>query len=77
FGLVVANAIAAWLTLKFLPTNPFRDFAPTLYRAFLRLEDEGLDNLKAAGQAPLLALNHVSFLGGPLALTLADVAPVF
>ncbi|CDX61339.1 2-acylglycerophosphoethanolamine acyltransferase [Mesorhizobium plurifarium] len=77
FGLVVANAIAAWLMLKFLPTNPFRDFVSILFRAFLRLEVEGLDNLKAAGKAPILALNHVSFLDGPLALTLTDEEPVF
>ncbi|WP_292453881.1 acyl-[ACP]--phospholipid O-acyltransferase, partial [Mesorhizobium sp.] len=76
-GLVVANAIAAWLMLKFLPTNPFRDFVSILFRAFLRLEVEGLDNLKAAGKAPILALNHVSFLDGPLALTLTDEEPVF
>ncbi|RWL41861.1 MAG: acyl-[ACP]--phospholipid O-acyltransferase [Mesorhizobium sp.] len=77
FGLVVANAVAAWLMLKFLPTNPFRDFVSILFRAFLRLEVEGLDNLKAAGKAPILALNHVSFLDGPLALTLTDEEPVF
>lgn len=77
FGLVVANAIAAWLMLKFLPTNPFRDFVSILFRAFLRLEVEGIDNLKAAGKAPILALNHVSFLDGPLALTLTDEEPVF
>ncbi|MGX5801386.1 acyl-[ACP]--phospholipid O-acyltransferase [Bradyrhizobium sp. Arg314] len=77
FGLVAANAVAAWLMLKFLPTNPFRDFVSILFRAFLRLEVEGLDNLKAAGKAPILALNHVSFLDGPLALTLTDEEPVF
>ncbi|MBZ9991902.1 acyl-[ACP]--phospholipid O-acyltransferase [Mesorhizobium sp. BH1-1-5] len=77
FGLVVANAIAAWLMLKFLPTNPFRDFVSILFRAFLRLEVEGIENLKAAGKAPILALNHVSFLDGPLALTLTDEEPVF
>ncbi|WP_027164474.1 acyl-[ACP]--phospholipid O-acyltransferase [Mesorhizobium sp. WSM3224] len=77
FGLVAANAIAAWLMLKYLPTNPFRDFVSILFRAFLRLEVEGLDNLKAAGKAPILALNHVSFLDGPLALTLTDEEPVF
>ena len=27
-----------------------------------------MENLKAAGKAPILALNHVSFLDGPLAL---------
>ena len=68
FGLAAANAIAAWLMLKFLPTNAFRDFVSILFRAFLRLEVEGMENLKAAGKAPILALNHVSFLDGPLAL---------
>ncbi|MBZ9764536.1 acyl-[ACP]--phospholipid O-acyltransferase [Mesorhizobium sp. CA8] len=77
FGLVAANAIAAWLMLKYLPTNPFRDFVSILFRAFLRLEVEGVENLKAAGKAPILALNHVSFLDGPLALTLTDEEPVF
>lgn len=77
FGLAAANAIAAWLMLKYLPTNPFRDFVSILFRAFLRLEVEGMDNLKAAGKAPILALNHVSFLDGPLALTLTDEEPVF
>ncbi|MER9603399.1 acyl-[ACP]--phospholipid O-acyltransferase [Mesorhizobium sp. M0243] len=77
FGLALANAIAAWLMLKFLPTNAFRDFVSILFRAFLRLEVEGIENLKAAGKAPILALNHVSFLDGPLALTLTDEEPVF
>ena len=63
--------------LKYLPTNAFRDFISILFRAFHRLEIEGMDNLKAAGQAPILALNHVSFLDGPLALTLTDEEPVF
>jgi acyl-[acyl-carrier-protein]-phospholipid O-acyltransferase/long-chain-fatty-acid--[acyl-carrier-protein] ligase len=76
-GLAVLNAIAAWLMLKYLPTNAFRDFVSILFRAFHRLEVEGLDNLKAAGPAPILALNHVSFLDGPLALTLTDEEPVF
>ncbi len=76
-GLAVLNAVAAWLMLKFLPTNAFRDFISILFRAVHRLEIEGLDNLKAAGPAPILALNHVSFLDGPLALTLTDEEPVF
>ena len=71
------NAVAAWLMLKYLPTNAFRDFISILFRAFHRLEVEGLENLKAAGPAPILALNHVSFLDGPLALTLTDEEPVF
>ena len=76
-GLALLNAAAAWLMLKYLPTNAFRDFVSILFRAFHRLEVEGLENLKAAGPAPILALNHVSFLDGPLALTLTDEEPVF
>jgi acyl-[acyl-carrier-protein]-phospholipid O-acyltransferase/long-chain-fatty-acid--[acyl-carrier-protein] ligase len=77
FGLALLNAVAAWLMLKYLPTNAFRDFVSILFRAFHRVEVEGLENLKAAGTAPILALNHVSFLDGPLALTLTDEEPVF
>jgi len=76
-GLAVLNGVSAWLMLKYLPTNPLRDFVSILFRAFHRLEVEGLENLKAAGPAPILALNHVSFLDGPLALTLTEEEPVF
>ena len=76
-GLAVFNAAAAWLMLRHLPTNAFRDFVSILFRAFMRLEVEGLDNLKKAGKAPVLALNHVSFLDGPLALALTEEEPVF
>ncbi|MER9273105.1 acyl-[ACP]--phospholipid O-acyltransferase [Mesorhizobium sp. M0643] len=77
FGLAALNVVAAWLMLRYLPTNAFRDFVSILFRAFHRLEVEGLENLKAAGPAPILALNHVSFLDGPLALTLTEEEPVF
>jgi acyl-[acyl-carrier-protein]-phospholipid O-acyltransferase/long-chain-fatty-acid--[acyl-carrier-protein] ligase len=76
-GLAVLNAIAAWLMLKYLPTNPLRDFVSILFRAFLRLEVEGIENIKAAGRAPILALNHVSYLDAALALTLTEEEPVF
>lgn len=77
YGMAAANAVAAWLMLRFLPTSAFRDLVSILFRAFLRLEVKGLENVKAAGKAPILALNHVSFLDGPLALTLTDEEPVF
>lgn len=77
FSLAVLNAAAAWLMLRNLPTNAFRDFVSILFRAFLRLEVEGLENIRKAGPAPILALNHVSFLDGPLALALTEEEPVF
>ena len=76
-GLSVLNALAAWVMLRILPTNAFRDFVSILFRAFLRLEVKGLENLDKAGPNPILALNHVSLLDGPLALTLMDRDPVF
>ncbi|MCB1472389.1 MAG: acyl-[ACP]--phospholipid O-acyltransferase [Rhodobiaceae bacterium] len=76
-GLAALNAAVAWLMLRYLPTNPLRDFVSILFRAFFRLEVEGLDNIARAGTAPVLALNHVSFLDGALALVLTDEDPVF
>ncbi|MFB2552627.1 acyl-[ACP]--phospholipid O-acyltransferase [Ensifer soli] len=75
--LALLNAAAAWWMLANLPTHAFRDVVSILFRAFHRLEVVGYDNLKAAGDAPILALNHVSFLDGPLAVTLTEREPVF
>jgi len=76
-GLSILNLGVAWLMLKTLPTNPFRDFLSILFRAFMRLEVEGLENIKKAGHAPIIALNHVSFLDGALALAITEEEPVF
>ncbi len=77
FLLSILNVVAAWLMLKYLPTNAFRDFISIMFRAFYRMEVTGLENIEKAGEAPILALNHVSFLDGPLALALTDEEPVF
>lgn len=71
-GTGVLCLIASVLMLKFLPTNAFRDFVSILFRAFFRLEVKGLENFKDAGDAPILALNHVSFLDGLLALAVCE-----
>ncbi|MFK3781432.1 acyl-[ACP]--phospholipid O-acyltransferase [Agrobacterium sp. NPDC089420] len=76
-GLSVINIAVAWLMLKTLPTNPFRDFISILFRAFMRLEVEGLENIRKAGRAPIIALNHVSFIDGALALAITEEEPVF
>jgi len=68
----VLSLIAAFVMLRFLPTDPFRDFVSILFRAFFRLEVRGVEHLKAAGQTPILALNHVSFLDGLLALAVCE-----
>ncbi|MER0238413.1 acyl-[ACP]--phospholipid O-acyltransferase [Fulvimarina sp. MAC8] len=75
--LAALNLGAAIVMLKVLPTNPLRDLISVVMRLFHRMEVEGLEHLDAAGPAPILALNHVSFLDGPLALTLTEADPVF
>ena len=76
-GLAVANGLAAWLMIRYLPTNPLWDLVSILFRTFSRLEVEGRENLDKAGTAPILAFNHVSFLDGPLAMAIAEEEPVF
>jgi acyl-[acyl-carrier-protein]-phospholipid O-acyltransferase/long-chain-fatty-acid--[acyl-carrier-protein] ligase len=71
------NTLAAAAMFRFLPTDPFRDLVSIIYRAFFRMEVTGLENLEQAGDAPILALNHVSYLDAGLALTLTDRTPAF
>ncbi|GJE25578.1 acyl-[ACP]--phospholipid O-acyltransferase [Methylobacterium organophilum] len=73
----VLNLVAGAIILKTLPTSPFRDFLSILFRAFYRLEVKGLENVDKAGPNAIVALNHVSFLDAPLALSLLDKEPVF
>ncbi|GJD93814.1 acyl-[ACP]--phospholipid O-acyltransferase [Methylobacterium iners] len=73
----VLNLAAGALIVKIMPTSPFRDFLSILFRAFYRLEVRGLENVEKAGPNAIIALNHVSFLDAPLALSLLDQEPVF
>ena len=76
-GFAVINAVAAVLMLVLLPTRALRDLLVMIFRLFYRVEVTGLENLQKAGDNPILAMNHVSFLDAPLALTLTEQAPVF
>ncbi|MFC6792508.1 acyl-[ACP]--phospholipid O-acyltransferase [Methylobacterium komagatae] len=73
----VLNLVVGAVVLVTLPTSPFRDALSILFRAFYRLEVRGLDNIDKAGPNCIVALNHVSFLDAPLALSLLDQEPVF
>ncbi|KQP61834.1 acyl-[ACP]--phospholipid O-acyltransferase [Methylobacterium sp. Leaf108] len=78
FALIsVLNLVAGAVILTVMPTSAFRDFLSILFRAFYRLEVRGLENVEAAGPNAIIALNHVSFLDAPLALSLLDQEPVF
>lgn len=76
-GLGVINLVAAILMVRYLPTNPLRDMISIILRAFHRMEIEGMENVAKAGKAPIIALNHVSYLDGGLALSLTEDEPMF
>ena len=75
--IAVANIAVGIVVFATLPTSPFRDFLSILFRAFYRLEVRGLENVDKAGSNAIIALNHVSFLDAPLALSLLNDEPVF
>ena len=60
-----------------MPSSPFRDFLSIVLRAFYRLEVKGLENIEKAGPNAIIALNHVSFLDGAVALAILDKEPIF
>ena len=71
-SLLVAVAIG-----RTMPANALSDALSILYRAFFRIEVQGLDNLNNAGSNVIIALNHVSFLDAGLALSLRNRKPIF
>lgn len=73
---VASIAAAVGMFIK-LPTSPVHDFISILFRAFYRLEIKGAENLENAGDTPIYALNHVSFLDAPLATILTSKNPIF
>jgi acyl-[acyl-carrier-protein]-phospholipid O-acyltransferase/long-chain-fatty-acid--[acyl-carrier-protein] ligase len=73
----VASVGAGVVMFIKLPTSPLHDFISILFRAFYRLEIVGAENLEKAGDTPIYALNHVSFLDAPLATILTTKNPVF
>ncbi len=73
----IANFAVAVAVFRTLPTNPVRDFLSIVFRAFFRLKVQGEENIAAAGPNAIIALNHVSFLDAPLALSMLDKDPVF
>jgi acyl-[acyl-carrier-protein]-phospholipid O-acyltransferase / long-chain-fatty-acid--[acyl-carrier-protein] ligase len=76
-GIAAVGLLAALWIAKTMPTNAFRDFVSILLRAFYRLDVRGLENLDKAGANAIIALNHVSFLDGAVALSILDHEPIF
>ncbi len=75
-GIAGVMLLAALWIGKTIPTGAFRDFLSIVLRAFYRLEVRGLENFEAAGAKAIVALNHVSFLDGAVALAILSREPV-
>ncbi len=73
----VANLAGLVLIARTMPTNALRDFLSIFFRLVYRLEVKGIENLEKAGPNPIIALNHVSFLDAPVALSVLHNDPVF
>ena len=76
-GIAAVGLLAAlWIGMT-MPTSGFHDFLSMLLRAFYRLEVRGRENLDKAGPNAIIALNHVSFLDGAVALSILNKEPIF
>ncbi len=73
----VANLLVAIIIGRTMPASWLQDFLSIVFRAFYRLEVKGMENIAKAGDNPIIALNHVSFLDPPLAASLIPRRPVF
>lgn len=78
FALIgVANLIVAVIIARTMPTSWLNDFLSIVFRVFFRLEVKGLENVAKAGDNAIIAMNHVSFLDAPIAMSLLPKRPVF
>jgi acyl-[acyl-carrier-protein]-phospholipid O-acyltransferase / long-chain-fatty-acid--[acyl-carrier-protein] ligase len=76
-GITALGLLAILWICKTMPTSALHDFLSILLRAFYRLEVRGRENLDKAGPNAIIALNHVSFLDGAVALSILNKEPVF
>ncbi len=78
FALIgVANLVVAVAIARTMPTSWLNDFLSIVFRALFRLEVKGLENVAKAGDNAIIAMNHVSFLDAPIAMSLLPKRPVF
>jgi acyl-[acyl-carrier-protein]-phospholipid O-acyltransferase/long-chain-fatty-acid--[acyl-carrier-protein] ligase len=71
------NIGASLYFFRKLPGNFVADLLTLLFRLFHRMEVRGLENVAAAGDRCVIAVNHVSFLDAPAILSVLDDKPVF
>jgi acyl-[acyl-carrier-protein]-phospholipid O-acyltransferase/long-chain-fatty-acid--[acyl-carrier-protein] ligase len=78
FALIgAANLIVAVMIARTMPASWLNDLLSIVFRAFFRLEVTGLENVAKAGDNAIIAMNHVSFLDAPVAMSILPKRPVF
>ena len=78
FALIgVANLVVAVMIARTMPAGWLNDFLSIVFRVFFRLEVTGVENVLKAGHNCIVAMNHVSFLDAPVAMSLLPKRPVF
>jgi len=78
FALIgVANLIVAVMIGRTMPTSWLNDLLSIVFRTVFRLEVTGLENVAKAGDNAIIAMNHVSFLDAPVAVSILPKRPVF
>jgi acyl-[acyl-carrier-protein]-phospholipid O-acyltransferase/long-chain-fatty-acid--[acyl-carrier-protein] ligase len=78
FALIGAANILVAIAIGFtMPASWLNDFLSIVFRAFYRLQVKGLENIDKAGHNAIVALNHISFLDAPLAVSILPKRPVF
>jgi acyl-[acyl-carrier-protein]-phospholipid O-acyltransferase/long-chain-fatty-acid--[acyl-carrier-protein] ligase len=73
----LATFVVAVIIGRTMPANWLRDLISIVLRAVYRIEVKGLENIDKAGPNAIIALNHVSFLDPPIAMSLLAKDPVF
>lgn len=71
------NLLAGVLLFRKLPASFMADALNVLFRIIFRLEVKGLENIEAAGERCVIAVNHLSFLDAPVVLSVLERKPVF
>ncbi|MDE1973973.1 MAG: acyl-[ACP]--phospholipid O-acyltransferase [Hyphomicrobiales bacterium] len=78
FALIgIACLVVAAIIARTMPASWLNDFLSIVFRALYRLEVKGLENVAKAGHNAIIAMNHVSFLDPPVAMSLLPKRPVF
>ena len=78
FALIGAANLAVAVAIgQTMPAGWLNHFLSIVFRAFFRLEVKGRKNIDKAGRNAIIALNHISFLDAPLAVSILPKRPVF